>query len=113
MQFYQTPIKSRSAATLSFLLGVVAIAAIVLATRLREIEARQRNSAPISETIPVDPSLVETQESLSREREKKLGTVPGGQKTVTETKPVTTTRTVPVQQSPATQKQSDRTTRTS
>lgn len=117
MRTYQSPLKNTSAASLSLLLGIVVIAAIALSIRVSESDGLSQKAEPVSETIPVDSSISETQRLIQRDREQKLGSrTPAEQKTLTETKPVTTTITVPAPQkttpAPA-KKKSDRTTKTS
>lgn len=117
MQTYTSPMRNTSAATLSFLLGLVVIVAIALSIRISSNEQLSKKAEPVYETVPVNPSISETQRRIQHDREQKLGSrTPAEQKTVTETKPVTTTTLVPAPQAttPApTEKKSDRTTKTS
>lgn len=117
MQTYRSPLKNTSTAILSLLLGLVVIAAIALSIRVSSNKQLSKKSEPVSETVPIDPMVSETQRLIQNDREQKLGSrTPAEQKTVTETKPVTTTTLVPVPQTstpaPA-KKKSDRTTKTS
>ncbi len=117
MHTYQSPLKNTSAASLSLLLGLVVIAAIALSLRVSNNDQLSQQAEPVSETAPVDSSISETQRLIQSDREQKLGSrTPAEQKTLTETKPVTTTITVPAPQkatpAPA-KKKSDRTTKTS
>ncbi len=121
MPFYQSPIKNPAATSLTFLLGVMVIVAITLSLRVADTERLAKNSEPSIETLPIDPKLSEIQRNIQADREQKLkSSTPALQKTITETKPVTTTTLVPVPQtastspsSTATPKKSNRTTKTS
>ncbi len=117
MRFYQTPLKNPSAATLSFLMGLVTIAAIILSLRVADSDQLSQKAEPIIETVPIDPKFPEIQRVIRDNREQKLsGIAPAKEKTVTETKPVQTTITVPAPKAATpstTQKKSDRTTKTS
>lgn len=117
MKTYTSPIRNTSAATLSLLLGLIIITTIALSIRISSNEQLSKKADPIYETTPVDPSISEIQRLIQNDREQKLESrTPAEQKTVTETKPVTTTTLVPTPQTttpaPA-KKKSDRTTKTS
>ncbi|QQR77101.1 MAG: hypothetical protein IPJ67_03005 [Candidatus Moraniibacteriota bacterium] len=121
MPFYQSPIKNPAVTSLTFLLGVMVIVAITLSLRVADAERLAKNAEPSIETIPIDPKLSEIQRNIQADREQKLkSSTPALQKTITETKPVTTTTLVPAQQtastnpsSTTTPKKSNRTTKTS
>lgn len=121
MPFYHSPIKNPAVTSLTFLLGVMVIVAITLSLRVADAERLAKNAEPSIETIPIDPKLSEIQQSIQTDREQKLkSSTPALQKTITETKPVTTTTLVPAPQaastsssSTATPKKSNRTTKTS
>ena len=121
MRFYQSPMKNPAATSLSFALGGVVIAAIVLSLRVADTDRLVKNTETNTETIPIDPALSHIQRSIQTDREQKLkNSTPAVQKTLTETKPVTTTTLVPIQQktssntsSATTTPKPNRTTRTS
>lgn len=121
MPFYQSPLKNPAATSLSFILGGVVIAAIVLSLRVADTDRLVKNAETNTETIPIDPALSQIQRGIQTDREQKLkNSTPAIQKTITETKPVTTTTLVPVQQktssntsSATTTTKPNRTTRTS
>ncbi len=117
MQTYKPPLRSASTASLSFLLGIVVIVAITLSLRVADNNRLSKKADLVSKTVPVDPSISETQLLIQNDREQKLrNRIPAEQKTITETKPVTAITTAPASQAttpaPATKK-SDRTTKTS
>ncbi len=121
MRFYQSPMKNPAATSLSFILGVVVITAMVLSLRISDAGRLAQNAEPTLETIPIDPALSETQRMIQEDREQKLkNSTPALQKTITETKPVKTTTLVPSStttsssaSSAATTKKANRTTKTS
>ena len=115
MRFYQTPLKNPSAASLSFLLGIIVIAAVALSLHISSAEQLAKNAKPITTTIPIDPFLPEMQKLIQNDREQKLTShTPAQSKTITETKPIQTTTVIPQPKTttPITKK-SDRTTKTS
>lgn len=115
MHFYETPLKNPSAASLSLLLGIVVIAAIVLSLRISNAEKLTSSAETITNTTPIDPVLPETQKLIQDDREQKFTSyTPAQQKTITETKPIQTTTIIPKPSAtvPITKK-SDRTTKTS
>lgn len=117
MRFYQSPIKSPAAASLSFLLGLVTIGAIVLSLRVGDNNRLSESTETKTETLPIDPTLSDIQQYIHANREQALrGNTHAPEKTVTETRPIKTTTVVPAPKAstPApTKKKSDRTTRTS
>ena len=113
--------KNPAATSLTFVLGVMVIVAITLSLRVADSERLAKSAEPNTETVPIDPSLAEIQRNIQADREQKLrNSTPALQKTVVETKPVTTTKLVPAPQtasttssSTATPKKPSRTTKTS
>jgi len=60
MQTYQTPLKNPAAASLSLLMGLIVIAAIVLSLRVANSDQLSKKIEIAPETLPIDSSVPET-----------------------------------------------------